>query len=182
MQRRTRPRARTVLATIAVIVLALAGVTALGLYLAPRVLPNLATSVAERDVSHTVSADGMSARITVPAGWAVRRGDEPDRLRLRSPDGELAVDLALRPESVDSGFAAQAAGLPAEAWGSDARERLASGFEVVHAQTADGMLVGAIGMPDGPASLAVVARGPADRFDAYRPVLAHLIESVRILP
>ncbi|MGP3535610.1 hypothetical protein ACTU3I_12505 [Microbacterium sp. RD1] len=95
---RRRPSIGTVLGVVAVGAAVLAGLVALGLYLAPRVVPNLEARVAPRDTVERLSSDGASAAVTVPAGWVGQRGwGDDDELVVRSPDGGLSVTFALSP-------------------------------------------------------------------------------------
>jgi hypothetical protein len=163
----------------AVVVVVAAGLAALGLYLAPRVLPNIGAEVAVGDTVETLRGDGVSARITVPDGWVARRAwQRDDEISVRSPDG--GVEVTLRAVAEDA--AAAAAGVRGAVPDSAAlvTERLASGLSAVHAEAdGDGVVVAAVGAASG-ASVSVVARADPERLTAYRPVIARVLEGIEV--
>lgn len=182
MSARTRRRARTALIAVVVSVLVLAALGGLALFLAPRVLPNLTTALAESDLPVTMDADAARASVVVPSGWVYHRGWGDDaEVTLRSPDGQLSLTLAVTDAALTDAFttAGQAA---SGTLGAAASERLASGLDLVHADAADsGTLVAAVGA-SGEASVRVIAQAPAERFGAYRAAIAGVLESVRVVP
>lgn len=170
-------RGRTALIVVGVVVVVAAALGAAALYVVPRVIPNLAVAVAEADVSQALAADGVTATVTVPAGWAYHRGwGDGAELVVRSPDGLLSATI-----SVSSSPAADAvSGGAGDGLGPVVRETLASGLEVFHADAAEtGELVAAVGSGTA-ASVRFHARGPAEGFGAYRAVVARLLESARV--
>jgi hypothetical protein len=174
--RRAPGRARTIGIGVAVGVVAVIGLSALGLYLAPRVLPNLGTTVSATDTVETVKADGATARVTVPAGWAAGRawGDDAE-LHVRSPDGVFAVTITARAMPAADAFADASEVAPA------ARERLASGLDLLHVDSPEhDRIIAAVGAPDGASSVVVVASAPADQLQNYRAMLAGLLESIEV--
>lgn len=177
MGARARRRARTALWVSAVAIAGVGALGALALYLAPRVLPNLETTLAPVDTVQTVAVAGAEAELTVPAGWTYHRSGD-DELLVRSPDGRLALTVRASASTVADAFADEAESAPV---GTSADERLASGLEVRHADDpATGLLVAAVGPQTGTSSAQVVAHAPADALAAYRAVIAGLLESVRV--
>lgn len=184
---RVRRRGRTALIVVGVCVVAVGALAALGLFLAPRVLPNLFTSTAEADTPQTLSADGATAAVTVPAGWRYGRawGDDAEMV-VHTPDGRLSITLTLRGTAESETFAtAVTDAAPDVALGATATERLASGLEILHAASASdaedapGVFIAAVGGGAAP-SVQIVARSADGRLAEYRAVLATLVESVRV--
>lgn len=169
-------RARSVAIGIGAVLLVVVAVLLLGAYLAPRVLPNLFTEVSDEAHPQTIVDAHTSATVVVPAGWASQRawGSESE-LVLRSPDGGLAVTFTI---SVD---AARPTVDPGDATGPGGTvvERLASGMDAAHAQTDDALVV-AVGRGTAGPSVRMVATGARENLAPYRPVIADLIESVRV--
>ena len=58
-------------------------------------------------------------------------------------------------------------------------ERLASGLDAAHAQTDDALVL-AVGRGAAEPSMRIVATGTREELAPYRPVIADLIESVRV--
>lgn len=177
----TRARSRTgpVLLGVAVTLVIVAGFAALALYLAPRVLPNLQTAVAETDTELAVTESAVRGSLVVPAGWTSYRawGDD-DVVVVRTPDARMEVTVAAAALPTDAAFARAAeavASIP-----QPATERLASGLQAVHG-AADDVLVAAVGDGTTAASVTLVARVPADLVAEYRRAFAVLVESVRVV-
>jgi hypothetical protein len=174
---------QTVLLVTAVCAVFAAALLALGLYLAPRVLPNLQARVAAADTVEELRRGEASARLTVPEGWVASRGWGDDAaLVLRSPDGELSVTVEIADAPPSVAFDEQARDAPrAHDLGQAVTERLASGLDAVHADARDaGMLVAAVGGRS-TSSVALVARAPAERLPAYRAAIAALLDSIRVV-
>lgn len=176
---RARGRWRTALGVVAVVVVVSAGLAALGLYLAPRVLPNIGAEVAVGDTVETLRGDGVSARIIVPDGWVARPAwQRDDEISVRSPDG--GVEVTLRAVAEDAAAAATAARDGASGSAPLVTERLASGLTAVHAEAdGDGVVVAAVGGASGP-SVSVLARADPERLTAYRPAIARLLEGIEV--
>jgi hypothetical protein len=173
-------RSRTWMLAGAGIAVGLVAVAAVGLWLAPRVLPNLMTTVAEADTVQHVGGSGIGpdVAVTVPAGWSYHRawGDEA-MLVVRTPDAAVTVTV-----TASSASAADTVPLVMAELGEDApvsRERLASGLDLRHA-VGDGVLVAVVGAGEAAASVSLVARASAGVLPDYRAVLAVLIESVAL--
>ncbi|TXK13699.1 hypothetical protein [Microbacterium hatanonis] len=169
-------RARSVAVGIGAGLLVVAAALSLGAYLAPRVLPNLFTEVFDEAHPQTVIDAGARATVVVPAGWASQRawGSESE-LVLRSPDGGLAVTFTISPDAAQPTVASDDA-----SGGDDAVvERLASGLDAAHAQTDDALVL-AVGRGAAEPSMRIVATGTREELAPYRPVIADLIESVRV--
>lgn len=179
MRGRRRGRARSAVIVATVCVLATSALVLLGAFLIPRVIPNLTTAVAEADVRQSVSGDGVTATLVVPAGWAYTRpwGNE-DELVLRTPDGKFSAQVRVSSLAIADTVAR---GDHGDSLGETARELLASGLEIARGE-APGTIVVAVGAASSPPSVQVVAQGPTDALHRYRPALAELLESVRVAP
>lgn len=169
-------RARSIAIGIGAGVLVVVAALALGAYLAPRVLPNLFTEVSDEPHRQTIIDAGTSATVVVPAGWASQRawGSESE-LVVRSPDGGLSVTFTI---SVDAAQPTVASDDVAGRGGAVV-ERLASGLDVAHAQTDDALVL-AVGRGAAGPSMRMVATGSREDLAPYRPVIADLLESVRV--
>ncbi|CAG7845053.1 hypothetical protein USB125703_01310 [Pseudoclavibacter triregionum] len=183
----------------------LAAIIAAGLVVAaPRLARGFATTTAVAPTTVELARDGDRATLELPAGWSALRWPwSQDRLRLESPDGALALDLALResprePSAVLAEALAPelAAAVPPSPTGA---ERLDTGTTILElrvAEPADAAAAAALAGPEGASTIAVavptseestgpavevVARGSgAD--DAYRGEYAAILATLAIAP
>lgn len=167
--------------TVAVCLGVAGGLTALGAYLAPRVLPNLEAEVVPTDSAQRLVSGDDAAQVVAPAGWIVQRPwGAADAVVLRSPDGVATIELRIDPDAAAAAFDARAAALPAEGATAPTTELLASGLEARHAEADDdGLLVAAVGAASAPSVTALV-RVPDGAVDAYRPSIARILETIEV--
>lgn len=173
---RRSTRARTAWIAVGVSFAAVVAVVTAALYLAPRVIPNLTTEVADTDLDQVVVDGAVSASVTVPAGWAYHRGWGDDGvLVLHTPDGEVVATVTVS-SAADEGLVDDAGA----GWGPVAHEVLASGLDVHHTEDDErGAFLATVGEGGAPLVRFEVS-GPAGGLTPYRPALAVLLESVRV--
>jgi len=170
-------RWRTAGITAVVVVIVCGAVTALALFLAPVVLPNLQTSVVDADRTERVTGASGTVSLMVPAGWSVQReSEDASHIVVRTPDALLAITVDLT--AGDPVTAVRDAAI--EGLGSPHLETVSTGARLAHAEAPDALVAAIAGVDDRVSGRFVVR--PAEDVDlgAYRAEIARLLDAVRI--